>query len=175
MNGIFLGRMSPIHNGHHSIINIMISECHWKNCIVILGSSNAPTSVKNIFSVEDRKMFFNKIFDSIPIFELPDYNNDKIWSSELNKIISNSHLRKWDTNVHYGGCVSDIGFFLEDKRDIRIVNRFSGSTPILSATEIREKLINGESIKDFVHPIIHDDVVSIFNKRWSDLNLYKNT
>jgi hypothetical protein len=145
----------------------MIEICGIKNCICILGSSNAKVTIRNIFSSDERRIFFQTIYPNIPLIDLPDYNSGERWFSFLDKIIFNSHLPKNKSIVYFGGCEQDVDFFTKDGRETYLLNRFNGTTPIVSATEIRDCLIHGRSIDKFVNPKIIDLVIKTFqNKKY---------
>ena len=48
-----------------------------------------------------------------------------------------------------------------------MINRFDGeSSPVISATQVRDALISGRSLEGLVHPKIMDDVQRLFKIKW---------
>lgn len=111
MKEIFVGRMCPIHLGHEEIIKKMIKECG-ENSLVIVGSSNAPISLRHFFSYEERRGFVKKLFPEVAVAGLPDYPTDGEWLTALDDIIAIAKVNPREA-VFYGGCEEDIRFFLE--------------------------------------------------------------
>ena len=166
--GVFVGRFSPLHIGHEVVIKGMIDSFGIENCLVILGSSNAPISFRHLFSYEDRRRFIKEVFGDIAIVGLPDYPTNEEWLLALDDILD---LRKIDKKevVFFGGCEEDIYFFLEHKRPCKLFNRFDGETPKISATEVRDALIRERSLDDLLNPKICEIVKVSFTLKWEKL------
>lgn len=77
----------------------------------------------------------------------------------------------------YGWCEEDIAFFLDAGKQVMIANRFDGTTPPISATEVRDFLIWLETTepnhdirklrlrdKNLVNPLIVDDLITFFHQ-----------
>ncbi|MFH1030536.1 MAG: hypothetical protein V1770_04725 [bacterium] len=167
MNGIFVGRLCPIHIGHEMVIKKMIEECGGEeNCLVIIGSSNSPLSLRHFFSYEERREFLKKIFQGIRVVGLPDYpGDDKGWLVALDDILSLAKIAPQEA-IFFGGCEEDVSFFIEAGRQIQILNRFDGSTPKISATEVRDCLIQVRSLDGLLNPAIAEFVQSKFRQKW---------
>jgi cytidyltransferase-like protein len=162
---VFVGRFNPIHNGHTVVIREMINKHSIENCLLIIGSSNAPLSLRHFFSYDERKKFIQKMFPNIKLVGLPDYHNDKEWLAALDDILHASGTNPSDVTF-FGGCREDIRFFLDDGRDCHIVNRFDGSSPKTSATEVRDALIAGRSLDGLVDATLLDDMQNLFKEKW---------
>lgn len=163
---VYCGRFNPVHAGHEAVINNMIERYGLENIIVIIGSSNTAQSLRHFFSYNERKNFIQKLYPGIAVAGLPDYGHDDEWMAALDDII---HLRKnnqYDEQVFFGGCEEDISFFLERDRVCTILNRFDGTTPKISATEVRDDLISGRSLDGKINSTITDDVVNLFAEKW---------
>jgi cytidyltransferase-like protein len=165
--GIFVGRFSPLHLGHEAVINHMIEECGLDGCMVILGSSNNQMSFRHLFSYEERRSFLEKIFPGLKIIGLPDYSSDHEWLLALNDILSFGGVDV-DQAVFFGGCEEDIYFFLEYGKKCQLMNRFNGETPKISATEVRDALIQGRTLSGLVNPLVEEDVKNSFLLRWEE-------
>lgn len=163
--GVFVGRFSPTHLAHEIVIRKMIEKCGVENCIIVLGSSNASMSLRHLFSYEDRRGFLKKLFPDIQIVGIPDYPSDGEWLLALDDILS---LKGIDPkqSIFFGGCEEDINFFLEAGRKYQIYNRFDGVTPKISATEVRDALIQGRSLNNLLNPLLLNDIKDCFTIRW---------
>lgn len=160
-HGVFVGRFNPIHLGHEAVIAKMLQQFGAENSLLILGSSNAPFSLRNFFSAAERKKFIQIVFPDLAITGLSDFPTDAQWLTELDKLLL---ARKFDPakTVFFGGCNADLAFFLDAGRKCQILNRFDGTTPTVSATQVRELLSNDKSIKNFLNPLIASEVQEIF-------------
>jgi len=163
--GVFVGRMNPIHNGHVAVIREMVNRHGVENSLVIVGSSNAPFSLRHFFTYHERKELIKKIFPEMRLVGLPDYHNDKEWLAALDDV-----LRVADPSLSevtfFGGCEEDVRFFLEAGRDCTILNRFDGTTPKVSATEVRDCLIAGRSLDGLVDEAIQTELEKLFAEKW---------
>jgi nicotinic acid mononucleotide adenylyltransferase len=164
--GIFVGRFSPTQLGHEMVAKHMIEICGIENSLLVLGSSNASMSFRHLFSYENRRSFLKKIFGDIQIIGMPDYPTDREWLMALDDILSLKKINPREATF-FGGCEEDIHFFLEAQRKCEILNRFDGSTPRISATEVRDALIQGRSLEGLLNPIIMDDVQNAFAINWN--------
>jgi len=152
--------------GHEAVIRRMLEECEGeKNCIVVIGSSNAPVSMRHFFSYSERRDFLLRRFPNIRVVGLPDYNNDVEWMLALDDILRAASFHPI-TTTFFGGCDEDVRYFVEAGRQVQILNRFDGSTPRISATEVRDALIHERSLKGLMHPDITDEVQSLFRQKW---------
>ncbi len=163
--GIYCGRFNPIHAGHVAVIKKMINEVGPENCLIVIGSSNAPFSLRHFFSYRERRDMVKKLFPKTKIVGLPDFNNDSDWLLALDDLIVAAGLDPKKA-IYYGGCKEDILYFFKDKRKCEIINRFDGSTPKISATEIRDNLIYNRPIDQFIDPKIVPMVTELFKKKW---------
>ena len=163
--GIFVGRFSPPHLGHEAVIRNMISECGLKNCLVILGSANAPMSFRHLFSYEERRGLLRKIFTGLKIIGLPDYSTDGEWMMALDDILAFRGVNPKEATF-FGGCEEDVYFFLEFQRKCQLMNRFNGTTPKISATEVRDALVEKRPLEGLLNPLIVEDVKNAFAIKW---------
>lgn len=164
MKGIFVGRMCPIHLGHELVIKEMNRECG-NNSLVIIGSSSAPISLRHFFSYEDRRGFLRRMFPDQKVVGLPDYQTDQEWLTAMDDILVVAGINPAEA-VFFGGCEEDIRFFLEAGRKYKILNRFTGETPKISATEVRDSLIHNRELDGLLNPIIAEEVKNTFRCKW---------
>lgn len=87
------------------------------------------------------------LYPDLRIALLPDYPTDEERLQKLDAIIQ-SHFpdASNDQIVFRAGAEEEVSRLVDDARQIRIVDRRSGETPIVSATQVREALVRGESI-----------------------------
>lgn len=165
--GVYVGRLCPIHLGHEKVIEFMIDEFWIDKCILLLGSCNANFSLRNFFSYTERKSFIQKIYPQLTITGIPDYGSNEDWLGHLDDIL----MTKWNKDIlnhvtFMWGCEEDVDFFLETWRQVKIYNRFNGTTPKISATEVRDALIERRDLKWLLNENIIEDVKSIFYPKW---------
>jgi cytidyltransferase-like protein len=163
--GVFVGRFCPVHLGHEVVIEQMIKGCGPKNCLLIIGSSNNPMSLRNLFSYEERRAFLKTVFPDLQIIGLPDYSNNKEWLLALDDILALKGINPQEV-IFFGGCEEDIHFFFESNRQCQLLNRFDGSTPKISATEVRDALIQGRPLGELLSLSVIEDVKTTFEIKW---------
>lgn len=140
-------------------------------CLIVIGSSTNTMSMRHFFSYEQRRKFLRIIYpEPFPIVGLPDYNSDKVWLSALDDILlsvfGNESISPHRELVFFGGCEEDVEFFIKSGRKVYIMNRFDGTTPKVSATEIRDDLLYGRLLEGKLPPVIIPSVREEFKKNW---------
>ena len=96
---------------------------------------------------------------------LPDYPNDEEWLVALDDLISATGINPAEV-IFFGGCEEDILFFYEAGRNCQIINRFDGTTPKISSTEVRDCLIYGRTLEGIIDPTIVNEVQNLFKQKW---------
>ena len=162
--GVYVGRFNPLHLGHIAVIRSLI-ETYGEQTLLIIGSSNAPTSLRHFFSYDERKKFIKAVFPDIKVVGLPDYGDDTIWLSALDDILIAAGFDPSKTTF-FGGCSEDLRFFEDANRNCSFMNRFDGTTPKVSATEVRDALILGRPLDGLVDPAISSQVKQLFDQKW---------
>ena len=162
---IYVGRFNPIHAGHEAVINKMIADCGIDNCLLVIGSTNAPFSLRHFFSYKERREFIKTIFPKLKMVGIPDYGSDEDWLIALDDILLAAGFKSKDITF-YGGCKEDILYFLNAKRKCKIMNRFDGTTPKISATEIRDSLIYDRPLDEFINKKIVPKIQMLFKEKW---------
>ena len=123
--GIIVGRFQTFHIGHECVVNKASQLC--ERVGIFIGSSQEEGTLKNPFSYEMRKDILQKIFgDSVYIYPLPDIGvgNNSTWGDY---VLENVEI-SWFDGVA-GVSVSEL---------------YIPKTIDISATQMREHLINGE-------------------------------
>lgn len=190
----YLWRFTPIHLWHEDIINNAIQTLSenidnpYENFFIWLGSINRSQSMKYFFNEEERIKFIKMLYPNIKILWIPDVRdraseeeNNKIRLNNLDNIINNEFP---DTNkeiIFYWGSYEDVEFFEKDNRKIQYMNRYDGTTTKVSATEVRDALIqiilseSNNTIreqrlydKNIVNKIIAPDLLNLFEHKWNE-------
>jgi hypothetical protein len=164
-HAVMIGRVCPIHPGHEMVVGTMIETFGIENCLFGIGSSNHALSLRHFFSYGERRGFVQKIFPGLKVFGLPDYPSDEEWLTALDDILRISGVDP-KTVTFFGGCQEDVRFFYEFGRTVQIMNRFDGTTPKVSATEVRDALISGRGLDNLLNPLIAEDVHTCFKAKW---------
>jgi len=163
--GVFVGRFCPLHLGHEAVIRFMLDNAADSH-LVVIGSSNAPFSLRHFFNYEDRRAFLLQVFPGLRIVGLPDYPTDSEWLLALDDILATAGFNP-HVATYYGGCEEDVIFFEGKGRNIAIpFNRFDGSTPKISATEVRDALIHDRPLDGMLNPELHNYVRGLFHDKW---------
>lgn len=163
---VYVGRLNPIHLWHEAVINAMLQK-YGTDCLLVLWSANHEQSLRHFFSYEERKILVRKLYPDIKIAPLPDFGNDTEWLSALDDLIDNTFHTYTERRVlFFWGCREDVSFFENDGRNIEVMNRFDGTTPLVSATEVRDALITWRSLDGLVNPTIKWDILDLFWHKW---------
>jgi cytidyltransferase-like protein len=156
--GYIIGRFNPIHIGHMSIIEEMMSKSDIS--VILVGSSNVSMSKENPFSFDERKKMLQKIYPELIILPIPDLGNLNLWVSEVEhligtvvskfskveKIVLYTSKKDNDADLRFNWC-SMIG------HSVCGISEKSGG---ISATVIRDKFFSKtpmSEIKIYVHEI----------------------
>ncbi len=155
-------RACPIHLGHQAVLKKMIADVGQEQSLLFLGSSNRVLSFKYMFSFKERHDLAKRLFPELQILGLPDFGNDEEWLFNLDtqlKALGSS----LESVTFYGGCHEDIVWFTERGLQTNITNRFSGEeSPVISATQVRDALLEKRSLEGLVDPLLHEPVRELF-------------
>lgn len=165
MDGVFVGRMSPFHRGHELVVRTMVHACGIERSLLVIGSANHPCSLRHFFSYTERRDFVKTLFPELRVIGLPDYPTDDEWVLALDDLLVLAGMTPTSVTF-FGGCEEDIRFFIERGRSTRILNRFDGTTPKISATEVRDALIHARPLEELLSASICEKVRSTFQVNW---------
>jgi nicotinic acid mononucleotide adenylyltransferase len=182
---IFFGRMCPLTLGHDRIISDMINRVGIENCLIMVGSCNAPLSFRVLFDYQTRRNWLKRIYgNELKVIGLPDYPHDDIqWNYALfDYITSITNSNELVFNVgsmedSYGILTSYKKYFngevkcIVNKRDEIDYNNFNAS--MISATLVRDCLLKDIDIIDLVHPKIKSEIEAVFKKNIKRLDILK--
>ncbi|MCK5614687.1 hypothetical protein KAR91_73175 [Candidatus Pacearchaeota archaeon] len=149
-HAIFIGRVSPLTRGHQRPLTLMTDTYGYNNSLLVLGSSNTPISVRNLFSYSDRVKLIQHKYPDMRIIGIADQNNDKMWLESLYDILKVAFPDSTSKNyTFFTGSHDDVpwlrGYF-GSTTDINVVDRDEEGA--VSATKVRESLFNCQSIYD---------------------------
>ena len=167
--GVYLGRFSPFHKGHESVLEALISDFGGKSLIQI-GSSNRLNE-RTPFTFIQRKKLIQTLYPEVEIMPLPDvashlgelHQTAERW---LDQIFEEEAKRK-TRFVFYGGSDEDLQFVgrrFKIKKVCRTQIKISG-------TQIREALRakNDKILRAFVDEKIIDLVEKYFQIQSSQI------
>ena len=166
--GVYVGRLSPMHLGHQAQIDGLLRD-FGDDHLVLIGSCNKAISFRHLFSYQDRAAIVHAVYPGLRLGPLADFEDDPCWFRALDDILQLAGINP-AAATFVGGCQEDISFFIDAGREVKILNRFGGETPKVSATEVRDALIERRSIDGMVDPRVHDLIRTTFDKRWAALS-----
>ncbi len=123
--------------------------------------------MRHLFTYAERRQLILTLYPTIPVLGLPDYLTDEEWLLALDDLLRFGGI-DLSTVTFFGGCAEDIDFFMAAGRQCHIVNRFDGTSPKISATEIRDALIHERSLDGMVNPLIVQTLIELFRPRWQE-------
>lgn len=153
-----------MHLGHQAVIDQMVED-HGDDCIILIGSVNESQSMRHFFSYAERKSLIREQYSSIRILGLPDFEDNDDWFS----YIQDTLLLVWGDNPsveYYSGCKEDSQVLSAYTENIVILNRFDGTHPKVSATEVRDALIYNRPLTGLVHEDLTWSLNKMFTEKW---------
>lgn len=166
--GVLVGRFNPVHLGHIEVIKHAISTFGEENFILFIGSQSHPMTLRHFFSFIERLGFLKSLYPKIKILGVPDFDSDDEWIQTIEHMLETAFGKSKDEVdfVYYGGCEEDIIFFIDRDRKTKIINRFDGTTPKISATEVRDALILDRSLEGLLPNTLAQTIKEKFKERW---------
>jgi hypothetical protein len=156
----------------------MISDVGVKNSLIIIGSVGQKATFRVMFSYHQRKSWIKKVYPNdiwcpriVGVQDMPG-DDDAWFELILDSVDSAFGDRKQIDVVFYGGSVKDVEYFSSRGQRVEICDRTK--LPV-SATVIRDLMLRGVDVSDFISKEIHDDVIRKFNQivqdpeKWSML------
>lgn len=139
MNGIFIGRFQPVHDGHISALGQAASRC--THLLILVGSANSCRTIKNPWTYAERKhMLTVKLrtagVSNYTIMPLNDYRyNDSQWLADVRTTVQARFTDSAPTLFgHYKEGNDYLKWFPDWKfQDLK-------ATVHLNATQVREKM-----------------------------------
>lgn len=170
---VFIGRFQPFHVGHYHVVQEGLKIA--KNVILILGSSYAPRSPRNPFTLLEREAIIrscfteeeNKRIHTAPVYD-HRYNDDR-WIVEVQTAVQTIEWKKWRpdpiSTVLIGHNKDNSSYYLNIFPHWKTHNvkgyELDGKT--LNATKFREKLMNGSEFGP--------DTADYFVDQWHEMTV----
>ncbi|MFH0948965.1 MAG: nicotinamide-nucleotide adenylyltransferase [Candidatus Aenigmatarchaeota archaeon] len=138
----FIGRFQPFHLGHLSAIHEMEEAPDIDELIIGIGSAQYANTIYNPFTADERENMIRRSLDikkPYQIIVIDDINDYPRWVPYVKSICPTF-------DVVYSGNTITKQLFEEKGYEVRISNRRIG----ISATEIRQMMIEGGNWQDYV-------------------------
>lgn len=161
---VFCGRFSPLHRGHEAVIERMLHQFGPDHSVIVIGSSNAPISERDFFSAEERRFVISTVFPEVRVVFAPDYKSDIQWLEELDQAVRTVNIDPFNA-VYFAGSKEDVPFFFRAGRTVSLVNRYDGTTPVISGTDVRIALRNGSPIDRMVSRTVAQKIQDLFREK----------
>jgi len=170
--GLFVGRFQPVHNGHIKALEFVFSQVD--EVIIGIGSAQASHTLKNPFTTSERMEMliralneagFKRKYYLIP---LPDINFNAIWATYVVSMVP-----KFDVVFTGNSLVAQL--FREKGYEVIVQPMFRKD--ILSATEIRKRMIEGKPWEELVPKSVAEyikEIKGVERIRMLATNLEKN-
>ncbi|NJE13559.1 nicotinamide-nucleotide adenylyltransferase [Thermococcus sp. LS2] len=146
MRGLFVGRFQPFHNGHLKALEFIFK--HVDELIIGIGSAQVSHTLKNPFTTSERMEMILRALDEAGIdrrrymlIPLPDINFNAIWALYVESLVP-----KFEVVFTGNSLVAQL--FRE--RGYKVIVQPMFRKDILSATEIRRRMIEGEPWEELV-------------------------
>lgn len=146
----FIGRFSPLHNGHCAVIDQALLKA--KEVVILVGSADEPRNIRNPFTFLERRNIIKANYpeDAVivkPLLDYP-YNNDK-WLSAVQNIVIGAMKHTNDPwNIGLIGHNKDhSSYYLDmfgDTWGSVSVDNFDG----INSTDIRTRLLADDYVTD---------------------------
>ena len=164
--GVYVGRLNPMHLWHQYVIDTMIEETK-KNCMLVLWSANTPCDRdRHVFSLQERSQIVKTLYPDLPLVWIADFGHIPSRLFALDQIVT--LRRQWPKEqiVYYGWSTEDTQRFTNRWDTVRIIDRVSGISPIVSATEVRNALREWASLHGLVDERVAWVVQELYEQKW---------
>lgn len=165
--GVYIGRFNPIHAGHEAVIDQMV-KYFGHHSLIIIGSCSEPQSMRHYFTYKERRDFIKALYPHTKVVGLSDFpGDDEGWFTALYDLIQTCQHDIGKVEF-FGGCDEDVYWLKEKGHNVTILNRFSGSTPIISATGVRDALIHDRSLDGMINSNLQERMRTLFKRKWAE-------
>lgn len=144
--GLFIGRFQPFHKGHLHVIKLALKEVD--ELIIGIGSTQLNYEVDNPFTCGERLQMIREALkeenissDKYWLVPIPDIYNNYVWVSHVESLCPIFH-------VVYSGNLHTLKLFEDAGYQVKKVEMYGSGE--YSGTEIRRKMLNGESWEEYV-------------------------
>ncbi len=156
MRGLLIGRFQPFHKGHIYVIKEIQKVV--EEVIICIGSAQKSHSTENPFTAGERVMMIKKslyengIKKNYYILPVPDVDNNSVWISHI-KSLAPPFSRVYTGNTLVKRLFKEQGVEVETPP---MYNRAE-----FSGTEIRRRMLEGESWEEFVPEAVGDVIEEV--------------
>jgi len=144
--GLFIGRFQPFHKGHLHVIKLALKEVD--ELIVGIGSTQLNYEIDNPFTCGERLQMIREALreenissDKYWLVPIPDIYNNYVWVSHVESLCPSFQ-------VVYGGNTHTLKLFEDAGYQVKKVEIYGSGE--FSGTEIRKKMLKGESWEEYV-------------------------
>lgn len=141
--GFYIGRFQPYHNGHQSVLEHIAENVD--EIIIGIGSAQLSHQVDNPFTAGERVLMITRSLTSLscPFYVIPieDIQRNALWAAHVR-----SMAPPFDTCYSSNPLV--VRLFSESGIDVQSPSMYERER--LSGTEIRKRMLAGESWEDLV-------------------------
>ena len=153
MRGCYIGRFQPYHNGHHRMVEEIVSEAD--EVVLGIGSAGDSHTTRNPFTAGERVMMVTKSvaeFD-VTTYAVPieDLERNSVWVSHVRSMAPSF-------DVAYSNNPLVIRLFEEAGVEVRQSPMFNRT--VLEGAEVRERMIEGGDWQS----LVPDPVVEIIEE-----------
>jgi nicotinamide-nucleotide adenylyltransferase len=165
--GLFVGRFQPFHFGHLKTIEVVLREVD--ELVIVIGSAQYSHSLNNPFTAGERLVMVHKALEEAQmdcsrfwIVPVPDVHLHMMWVSAVE-----GYTPHFD--VVYSNEPLTRRLFMEAGYKVKAMRFYERK--LYSSTEIREKMLKGESWKKLVPKSVAAFIEEIDGiNRFRDLN-----
>ncbi len=154
--GVFVGRFQPFHLGHLKTVKDILKEVD--ELVIVIGSSQHSHELDNPFTAGERETMIRlalekeKALSRCWIIPVPDAHTHMVWVAQVV-----GYTPKFD--VVYTNEPLTRRLFVEAGFDVKPVSFYKRAK--YSATEIRERIINGKNWMELVPESVSRFIVEI--------------
>ena len=154
MRGFYIGRFQPFHDGHRRMVEEIAAEVD--ELVLGIGSAGDSHTTRNPFTAGERVMMVTKAVANLPVttyvVPIEDLDRNSVWVSHVQ-----SMSPRFD--VAYSNNPLVIRLFEEAGVEVRSSPMFRRD--VLEGTELRDRMIRGESWESLVPPAVADVIAEI--------------
>jgi nicotinamide-nucleotide adenylyltransferase len=152
--GLYIGRFQPYHDGHHAMVEHIVDEVD--ELVLGIGSADDSHTTHDPFTAGERVLMLTKAlaeFD-LPTYVVPieDIDRNAVWVSHVEGMCP-------DFDVVYSNNPLVIQLFEEAGVEVKQSPMFDRDR--LEGSDIRERMLDGESWTDRVPGVVVDVVEEV--------------
>ena len=154
MRGFYIGRFQPFHDGHRRMVEEIAAEVD--ELVLGIGSAGDSHTTRNPFTAGERVMMVTKAVANLPVttyvVPIEDLDRNSVWVSHVQSMSPRFE-------VAYSNNPLVIRLFEEAGVEVRSSPMFRRD--VLEGTELRDRMIRGESWESLVPAAVADVIAEI--------------